>query len=105
VINMSTPKVGYANGKCGRCGHEYHVKRPAPDLLICDCYKVCPLCGSEMTPYTPDLDPATYRNVEAYDVKGGSAVSPDATLETVYVCRKHVPPYYSLQKPVEVRLT
>ena len=43
-----------------------------------------------MTPYTPDLTPINYESEKG--------------LDGVYVCGNHAPPYYSSQKPVEVRL-
>jgi hypothetical protein len=57
-----------------------------------------------MTPFAPDLTSATYRNEEAGDVKGGSAEPSEQSLEILYVCSNHSPPFYSKQKPVEVRL-
>jgi len=57
-----------------------------------------------MTPYAPDLTPSTYRNEVAQDVKGGGAEPPQWTIETLYLCYNHTPPYYSKQKPIEVRL-
>ena len=87
---MSIPKIGFAEGTCNRCGKTLRRKRPA-DLAVCSCYEYCPLCGAKMTPYTPDLTPSTY--------------DPEKGLEVFYVCNKHTPPYYSTQKPVEVKLT
>ena len=87
---MGVPKVGYAKGICTGCGKTLIRKRPA-DVAVCDCYLYCPLCGEEMTPYTPDLAATTYE--------------PEKGLEVFYVCDKHTPPYYSKQKPVEVRLS
>ena len=83
-------KVGYAQGKCSVCGKLLIRKRPA-DLAVCGCYEYCPLCGEKMTPYTPDLTPTTYES--------------DKGLEVFYVCNNHTPPYYSKQKPVEVKLS
>jgi hypothetical protein len=57
-----------------------------------------------MTAFTPDLTPATYGNERAHDVKGGGAELQEWSSETLYVCYNHSPPFYSKQKPVEVRL-
>ena len=81
-------------GKCGRCGKDIIRSSPVSMLVLCDCYRYCPLCGAEMTPYTPDLDPKTY------NITGEK----EGTVETLYVCFNHTPPYYSSQKPVEVLL-
>jgi len=43
-----------------------------------------------MSPYTPDLTLNTY----GLDGKSDLAI--------LYWCERHVPPYYSTQKPVEV---
>jgi len=102
-----TTKVGYAEGTCPVCGRLLFRRRPA-DYAVCDCYRYCPLCSPAytvpMTAFTPDLTPSTYRNEKAHDVKGGSAEPSEWTMETLYVCNNHSPPYYSKQKPVEVRL-
>ena len=45
-----------------------------------------------MQPYTPDLSPQTY----GLDGKGD--------LKILMWCDRHVPPYYSSQKPIEVML-
>ena len=87
---MGVPKIGYASGTCPKCGKLLIRKRPA-DLAVCDCYEYCPLCDEKMTPYTPDLTPTIYES--------------DKGLEVFYVCNNHVPPYYSKQKPVEVKLS
>lgn len=87
---MTIPEVGYATGKCDRCGKTYTRKRPAFPIL-CDCYKFCPLCGQEMTPYTPDLTPTIHQSEKGQKV--------------LYVCNNHTPPYYSTQTSVEVVLT
>jgi len=102
-------KSGYATGKCGVCGKEYHAQRPA-DSVLCDCYKYCPLCDPPwtvpMTPFTPDnANPITYRNEDRFGVKGQALEKAEWNLETLYVCCNHTPPYYSNQKPVEVKLT
>jgi ssDNA-binding Zn-finger/Zn-ribbon topoisomerase 1 len=101
---LSVPKTGFAKGSCPKCGKLLVRKRPA-DLAVCDCYKYCPLCGAEMTPFNPDLTPSTYRGEESYAVKGQAVLFHEWTVETLYVCHNHTPPYYSCQKPVEVKLS
>ena len=96
-------KVGYAEGTCPKCGKLLMRKRPA-DIAICDCYRYCQLCGKEMTSFTPDLTPSTYRCEEAYALKGQAVESPEWTVNTIMACYDHTPPYYSKQKPVEVHL-
>jgi predicted amidophosphoribosyltransferase len=86
---MVAAKIGFAEGTCPKCEKKLRRRRPA-DSAICDCYLYCPLCGAKMTPYTPDLTPT------AYEAEKG--------LDSLYVCTNHAPPYYSSQKPVEVRL-
>jgi len=83
-------RIGWVEGKCPRCGQILRRKYPA-DLAVCDCYLYCPLCGKEMAPYTPDLTSTNYE--------------PERGLEVFYVCSNHMPPYYSKQKPVEVKLS
>jgi len=85
-----TAQVGYATGKCPKCGKTYTRKRPTFPI-ICDCYKFCPLCGQEMTLYTPDLTPTVYQSEKG--------------VKALYVCNNHGPPYYSTQTAVEVVLT
>jgi hypothetical protein len=58
-----------------------------------------------MTPFTPDLTPGTYRVEKSLALKGQAAETPEWTIETLYVCNNHSPPYYSSQKPVEVKLS
>ena len=77
-------------GKCGRCGREYYSSHA--DVVVCDCWRVCPICGAEMTPYTPDLAPSTYAKDGKRD------------LLVLRVCNNHSPPFFSEQKPVEVEL-
>ncbi|KPV63642.1 MAG: hypothetical protein AOA66_0774 [Candidatus Bathyarchaeota archaeon BA2] len=86
---MTVPKVGFAEGTCSKCGRLLIIKRPV-DLAVCLCYEYCPLCGAKMTPYPPDLTPTTYESEKG--------------LHVLYVCNNHTP-YYSKQKPVEVRLS
>jgi hypothetical protein len=46
-------------GKCPKCGRT-HQLRSREDMVVCDCWRICPICGGEMTPYTPDTAPKTY---------------------------------------------
>jgi len=57
-----------------------------------------------MIPFVPDLNPSTYRNEKVHEVKGQGAELSEWTVETLYYCPNHTPPYYSKQKPVEVAL-
>lgn len=103
-MNPVTAKIGFAVGTCPKCGRTLRRKRPA-DIAVCDCFKECPLCGAQMNPYTPDLTPSTYRAEESYALKGQAVENAEAGIETIRVCNDHTPPYFSSQKPVEVRLT
>lgn len=96
--------MGLVKGVCGNCGSKIQRDSPVPMVVTCPCYKKCPLCGAEMTPYTPDLSPGTYRAEDDYDPLGVATKS-EATIETLFVCKNHEPPYYSSQMPVEVQLT
>ena len=100
-------KTGYAQGTCPVCSRLHVHKRPV-DNVVCGCFRFCPLCNPPysvpMTPFIPDLTPATYRNEDAHNVKGGTAESSEQSIEILYVCNNHSPPYYSKQKPVEVHL-
>ena len=87
---MVAVKLGFAEGICSKCGRMLRRRRPA-DYAVCDCYEYCPLCGENMTPYMPDYTPASYESEKGLDV--------------LYFCSNHSPPYYSKQKPVEVRLS
>jgi hypothetical protein len=99
-----TAIIGWAEGTCSRCGKTYRLKRLS-DTIVCDCHRICPLCGAEMTPFNPSLNPGTYGAEEGAALKGQAVESPAWTTETVYVCHNHSPPYYSSQKPVEVKLS
>lgn len=79
-------KIGFAEGKCGVCGKTFRRRRPA-DVAVCDCYEYCPVCGTKMTSYTPDLSPTAYDSGE---------------LDILFQCSSCG--YKSKQKPVEVRL-
>lgn len=86
-------KIGYACGTCPRCGRKICRPRPA-DYAVCNCWRYCPLDGEKMEPYTPDLTPSQY--------------DPDKGLDVIMVHiseQDHPQPYYSKQKPIEVRLT
>lgn len=50
-----------ACGICQNCGRELCRRRPAT-VAYCQCWKICPLCGKEMVPYTPDLTPNVYES-------------------------------------------
>jgi len=79
-------------GKCSKCGKIYYSHRKG-DIIVCDCWRYCPLCGAEMTPYTPESNMALY----GFDGK--------RDLKILMVCLRHTPPFYSSQKPVEVEFT
>lgn len=93
----------WVEGTC-ECGKTIRRRSPVPMIVECDCYKYCPLCGAEMAPYTPDLNPRTYRDEKNIDPLG-IAEQNEASIDTFYVCYNHTPPYYSSQKPVEVELS
>jgi len=71
---MVAAKIGFAEGTCSKCGRTLRRRRPA-DSAACDCYLYCPLCGAKMTPYTPDLTPASYESEKGLNV--------------LYVCNNH----------------
>jgi len=82
------------SGKCSRCGKIYYSDRKG-EIVVCDCWEYCPLCGAKMMPYTPDLAPC------AYGLDGKSE------LQILMVCNNVAAhpdnsPFYSCQKPVEV---
>ncbi|MEM3699837.1 MAG: hypothetical protein QXL57_03085 [Candidatus Bathyarchaeia archaeon] len=79
-------------GKCPSCGKTHYSNRK-DDIVVCDCYRLCPLCGAEMEPYPSDLAPNTY----AADGKRDLAI--------LMVCSHHSPPFFSTRKPVEVVCT
>lgn len=91
------------HAKCPKCGSIYY--RPEPTIIIvCPCYRICPLCGKEMTAISPDFNPQTYRNERGFDHSRAASKS-EMDIATRYVCTNHTPPYYSNQKPVEVELS
>jgi len=85
-------KVGYACGVCPVCGKKICRPRPAENA-ICDCWEYCPLDGKRMEPYTPDTSLTTYDSEKGLDVVAWHNSPSD-----------HKEPYYSKQRPVEVKL-
>lgn len=83
---MTYTKTGVACGTCSVCGQELCRERPAT-VAYCQCWKTCPLCGTRMVPYNPDLTPNVYESGE---------------LDVVMRCPKCR--YKSKQMPVEVEL-
>jgi hypothetical protein len=77
-------------GKCPKCG-KTHQLQSREDTVVCDCWRHCPICGAEMAPYTPDTALKTY------------ALNSLRELKILMVCVGHHPPFYSIQKPVEVK--
>lgn len=75
--------------KCPLCGKGHWSDRRG-DIVVCDCWRYCPLCGAEMASYTPDLAPESYGMDGKHD------------LAIIMVCTNHSPPFFSVQKPVEV---
>lgn len=86
-----------AKGKCPRCGKTF-AGRLSGDIVVCDCWEYCPLCGAKMEPHTPDLTPSVY------------GLNGKRELQILMVCNNasaHADnsPFYSTQKPVEVVCT
>jgi hypothetical protein len=79
-------------GKCSRCGKTHYSPRQG-DIVVCDCWQYCPMCGAEMAPYAPDLALNTY----GFDDRRDLAV--------LMVCTLHFPMFFSSRKPVEVVCT
>ena len=79
-------------GKCSQCGKTLYSDRKG-NIVVCDCWKYCPMCGAEMTPYAPDLTLNTY----GFDGRRDLAV--------LMVCTLHFPMFFSTRKPVEVVCT
>jgi len=77
-------------GKCPRCG-KIHYSDSKDAVVLCDCWRYCPICGAEMQHYKPDLAANTYGSDGKHD------------LNIIMVCNNHSPPFYSSQKPVQVR--
>ncbi|MEM2309228.1 MAG: hypothetical protein QXV71_01845 [Candidatus Bathyarchaeia archaeon] len=95
----------FVYGVCGACGRIIRRNSPVPITIVCDCYRLCPLCGGQMKPHTPTLPPRAYGNEDSFEWDPlGLAEKCGATSETLYVCRNHQPPYYSTRRPVEVEL-
>jgi hypothetical protein len=80
------------DGKCLRCNKTFRSDRKR-DIVVCDCWKTCPVCGEEMTPHAPDLATNTYGLDDRHD------------LEVLMVCTLHSPMFFSSQKPIEVVCT
>ncbi len=85
-------KMARYEGRCPRCGKTYQSNRK-DDIVVCDCWKNCPICGEEMTPHAPDLATNTYGSNHRRDLK------------VLMVCTLHSPNFFSVQKPVEVVCT
>lgn len=97
--------MGLVQGVCSCCGKKIRRESPVSIVVTCDCYRVCPLCGEQMEPYAPDLSPRTYRNENCVEWDPFKAAERDErSTATVYVCRRHDPPFYSNRLPVEVLL-
>ena len=79
-------------GKCSRCGKVFRSDRKS-DIVVCDCFKICPACGEEMSPHTPDLAMNTY------------GLDSHRDLQAMMVCQLHSPIFLSSLKPVEVVCT
>jgi len=79
-------------GKCSLCGKIHYSDRKG-DVIVCDCWQYCPLCGAEMAAYTPDLALNTY------------GIDGKRDLNILMVCTNHSPEFFSTQKPVEVVCT
>ena len=79
-------------GKCPLCGKTRYSDRKG-DIVVCDCWQLCLMCGAEMMPYAPDLALNTY----GFDDRRDLAV--------LMVCTLHFPHFFSNQKPVEVVCT
>jgi hypothetical protein len=84
--------VARYEGKCSRCNRTFQSDRKNGNV-VCDCWRTCPVCGEEMTPYTPDLALNTYGLDDRQD------------LQVLMVCTLHSPNFFSSQKPVEVECT
>jgi len=97
--------LGLVQGVCGSCGKKIRRISPVPIAMTCDCYKICPICGSMMEPYVPDLDPKTYRNEDdpSWDPLDHAEKGEPLTI-VAFVCRLHSPPFFSNRQPVEVQL-
>jgi hypothetical protein len=79
-------------GRCPRCSRTFRSDRKN-DIIVCECWKICPTCEENMTPYSPDLAMNTY------------ASGSQRSLEVLMVCTHHSPNFFSGQKPVEVVCT
>lgn len=97
--------VGYAEGRCCRCGKMFYRPRPI-NVAVCDCWQYCPVdhgkgaYGTLMIPYDIDLTPQTYGPIKI--VSGnphGDLKQPMKILCVCPVCQ-----YHSAQQPVKVHL-
>jgi hypothetical protein len=78
-------------GKCPKC-RRIHISSRKGEIVVCDCWQKCPICEAEMAAYTPDAAQKTY------------ALNGLRELQTLMVCTNHSPPFFSQQKPVEVKI-
>ncbi|MEM2107831.1 MAG: hypothetical protein QXL10_00905 [Candidatus Bathyarchaeia archaeon] len=67
------------------------------DIVVCDCWLYCPICGALMEPHTPDLAANLYaldgkRDLLVLRICNNVAAHPD----------NH--PFFSTLKPIEVEL-
>lgn len=79
-------------GKCPRCSRTFRSDRK-DDIVVCDCWRNCPVCGEPMTLHTPDLAMNTY------------GLDKKRELQVLMICTLHSPNFFSTQKPVEVVCT
>ena len=98
-------KVGATEGTCPNCGKT--LWRPHPvDVAVCDCWEYCPTdhgdgpYGTRMNPYTPDLTPQTYKEIDSdAEDTWGDLKHPIDIVRVCPICG-----YHSKQLPVEVTL-
>ncbi|MCW4010643.1 MAG: hypothetical protein NWF05_08490 [Candidatus Bathyarchaeota archaeon] len=79
-------------GTCPECKKTLYACTKGA-VCVCDCWQHCPVCGAEMTPYTPDLAMNSYGLGECRD------------LTVLMVCMHHSPIFFSSKRPVEVVCT
>ena len=91
MASLMTIKATFM-GRCPKCS-KIHYSNREHEIIACDCWRYCPICGAEMEPYTPDLTPNTY------------GMDGKRDLQMLMVCTRHSPPFYSSQKPVEVKFS
>lgn len=90
-------QIGYAEGKCPKCGKTFRRHRPI-DVAVCDCWEYCSE-GHLMQDYAPDLSPSTYGSINDPNASG-DLTHPIRIVKYCSTCN-----YYSAQLPVEVSLT